>query len=302
MSKLQSVIPRVMIVSFLSLILALMAMAQQPITVQKIRGDLYLVKGGSGSNTGFYIGEKEVVVIDAKMTADTARQMIEEIKKISDKPITTIILTHSDGDHVNGLNGFPTGLKIYGHPQTKTDMEKAAQSPNGQYLLNYLPNQGCSPCTASKDSVLAIRMGREEVMLYYFGPSHTSGDLVVYFPNERAAFIGDLAFVGRDPLIHRQKGGTTSGYVNTLRLIAALPADTFISGHNDPLGRQDLLGLAASIEEKQGKVKTMVADGKSLDQVKEAFGIAATPEKPGRPSFPSLVEIMYLELADKNRK
>jgi cyclase len=299
MSKSARAFSRIMILSILVLTFVLPSVAQQPLTVQKIKGDIYLVKGGSGANTGFYIGDKEVMVIDAKMTADSTRQVIDEIKKLTDKPITRIVITHSDGDHVNGLNGFPAGLKIYAHPQTKNDMEAAAKAPNAQHLLDYLPNQVCSPCAASKDSVMAFKVGSEDVMLYYFGPAHTRGDLVVYFPAERVAFIGDLAFLGRDPLVHRQKGGTSVGYLNALKSMIALKADTFLSGHNDPLSSQDLQGLAASIEEKRVKVKAMVAEGKSLDQVKEAFGIAAATAQPGRPSFPSFVEIIYLELTDK---
>ncbi len=272
---------------------------QQPMTVQQIKGNIYMVKGGSGANTGFFIGDKEVLVVDAKMTADATRLEISEIRKLTDKPITRIVLTHSDGDHVNGLNGFPTGLRIYAHPQTKKDMEEAAKGANVQYLADYLPNEVCSPCTPSTSSAMNIKMGSEDVQLYYFGPAHTSGDLVVFFPAERVAFIGDLAFVGRDPLVHRQKGGTSIGYVNTLKSIIALKADTLIAGHNDPLSNEDLRTLAGSIEEKQAKVKAMVAEGKSIEDIKKAFGIQTPPAQPGRTGFPSLIDIIYQELAER---
>jgi glyoxylase-like metal-dependent hydrolase (beta-lactamase superfamily II) len=178
---------------FLLLFSALMpaSLAQQPLTVEKIRGNLYMVKGGSGANTGFYVGDKEVMVIDSKMTAESTKQEIAEIRKFTDKPITRIVLTHSDGDHVNGLNGFPAGLKIYAHPQTGKDMQEAAKSESTNYLRDYLPNEVCSPCAASKTSVQVIRAGGEDVSLYYFGPAHTSGDLVVYFPAERTARKGE---------------------------------------------------------------------------------------------------------------
>ncbi len=272
---------------------------QQPLTVQQIKGNIYMVKGGSGANTGFFVGDKEVVVIDAKMTADATKQEIAEIGKITDKPVTRIILTHSDGDHVNGLNGFPKGLKIYAHPQTKKDMEEAAKAPSTLYLSDYLPNEVCSSCGATKSAAMNLKIGGEDILLYYFGAAHTSGDLVVFFPAERVAFIGDLAFVGRDPLIHRQKGGTSVGYVNTLKSMVALGAETYISGHNDPLSAQDLKTLAASIEEKQARVQAMLAEGKSLEDVKKAFGIQTAPASPGRTSFPSLVEIIYQELREK---
>ncbi len=275
------------------------AAQQQPLTVQKVKGNIYIVKGGSGANTGFFIGDKEVLVVDAKTTAESAKQMIEEIKKLTPLPITGIILTHSDGDHVNGLNGFPKGLKIYAHPQTKKDMEEAAQSPASAYLRDYLPNESCSPCAASKHAVMSIKSGGEAIQLYYFGPAHTSGDFVVLFPLEKVAFIGDLAFIGRDPLIHRAKGGSSQGVLDTLNSLLALNADTFITGHSDPLTKQDIQSLRASIAEKREKVQAMVAEGKSLEDIKKAFGVQDSPTPPGRARFPTLVEVMYLEITGK---
>jgi len=266
---------------------------QQPVTVQKIRGNIYMIKGGNGANCGAYINEKEVVVIDAKTTADSAKQMIEEIRKLTPNPITRIILTHSDGDHVNGLNGFPTGLKIYGHPRTKQDMETAAKAPNTQYLRDYLPNEACPPCETAKEGSMIVKMGNQQIWLTFFGPAHTSGDFVVFFPPEKVAFIGDLAFIGRDPLIHRQKGGTFLGTLATLKSLIALDADTYISGHNDPLTKKDLQGLYDSLSEKRDRVKTMIEGGKSLEDVKKAFGVQEGSR------FPSLAESIYLDLTKK---
>ena len=121
-----------------------LCLAQQPLSVEKIKGNIYMVKGGSGANTGFYVGKDEDLVIDAKMTADAAKQMIGEIAKVTSKPITGIILTHSDGDHVNGLNGFPGGLKIFAHAQTKKDMENAAKLM-AAYIESLKPGEDLTP-------------------------------------------------------------------------------------------------------------------------------------------------------------
>jgi cyclase len=98
-------------------------------SVEKIAKDIYMVKGGSGANTGFLIGEKSVLVIDAKMTTDAAKQMIDEIKKLTPQPIMSLVITHSGGDHVNGLAGFPRGIEIISHAQTKKEMEEAFKDP-----------------------------------------------------------------------------------------------------------------------------------------------------------------------------
>jgi len=259
-----------------------------PLSAQPLKGGVYWVKGGNGANTGFIVGGKEVVVIDAKTDAESSKAMLAEIRKVTPNPVTTVILTHSDGDHVNGLAGLPRGLTIIAHANAKKDMEAAVKDPKMSALLPYLPTR-----TVDGDRPLSI--GGVRLNLRYFGPAHTSGDLVVFIPRERIAFIGDLAFLGRDPLIHRQKGGTSLGLVQNLRKILALDADTFISGHNDPLTKADIRGLLTSIEEKQAKVKALIQQGKSLDEIKTAFGLTEAADPSAR-RRPGLVEIIYLDL------
>ena len=262
-----------------------------PLSVEPLRGGVYWVKGGSGANAGVVIGEKEVIVIEAKMTEESAKAMLAEIKKLTPNPVKYVVLTHSDGDHVNGLSGFPKGLTIVAHTNTKKDMEEAFKDPKMSALLPYLPNE-----TVAGDRPLNIDGVR--VDLHYFGPAHTSGDLVVCIPDQKIAFVGDLVFIGRDPLIHRHKGGTSFGLVQTLKKILALDADTFISGHNDPLTKADIQGLVTSIEDKQAKVKALIQEGKSLEEIKAAFGITEAPGQAAR-RRPSFIETIYLELTQR---
>jgi glyoxylase-like metal-dependent hydrolase (beta-lactamase superfamily II) len=268
-------------------------MASTPLTVQPIRGGVYFVKGGSGANTGFIAGKTEVIVIDAKMTETSAKEVLAEIKRVTPNPVGHIILTHSDGDHVNGLSGYPKGLPIIAHASTKRDMEEAFKTPQMSALAAYLPND-----TLTADRQMTI--DGVNISLRYFGPAHTSGDLVVYLPDQKVAFVGDLVFVGRDPLIHVQKGGTSAGLVRNLNGILALDADTFLSGHADPLTKSDVKAALASIEEKRAKVAELVKQGKSLDEIKKEMGVpTAAAGGQGGPSFPSLAEVIYQELTAK---
>ncbi len=73
---------------------------------------MYWVQGGAGSNDGFIVGTNGVIVVDTKTTVDSEKGVIAEIAKITPKAVNTVIITHSDGDHVNGLAGFPDGLTI----------------------------------------------------------------------------------------------------------------------------------------------------------------------------------------------
>jgi len=100
------------------------AQGQQPqgLTTHKLKDNVYWFEGGGG-NTGVIIGTNGVIIIDAKTTAMAGKQIIDEVAKITPKPITHVILTHSDGDHVNGLASFPKGLTIVAQAGCAKEMQ-----------------------------------------------------------------------------------------------------------------------------------------------------------------------------------
>ena len=76
--------------------------APAPLMVHQLKPNVYWIEGGGG-NSGVIIGDKGVIVIDAKTTPAGGKELLDNVAKITPKPVTTVILTHSDGDHVNGL-------------------------------------------------------------------------------------------------------------------------------------------------------------------------------------------------------
>jgi cyclase len=266
-----------------------------PILVQNIKENIYQLRGAAAANTGVFIGEKEVVAIDSKMTEDGAAQMIAEIRKLTPLPIGHILLTHSDDDHVNGLLGFPQGATIVSHENARADMvkEKVFQSPRG---LAYLPS-----VTFSDRVTFYLGNGSKStrVDFLYFGPGHTDGDAVVYFPDEKVVFMGDLFFNTRDQLIHLHKNGSSFGLVKVLKAILNLDAEVFLHGHGNSVTKKDIQNHLQSLEERQAKVQALVKEGKTLEEVKKIFGIDDRPAQPGAMVFPSVVEVIYRELTAK---
>jgi glyoxylase-like metal-dependent hydrolase (beta-lactamase superfamily II) len=260
-----------------------------PISIEKISANIYEVKDGSGANADVFITEKEILVIDAKMSEESSKEMLEEIKKLSPNPVGYIALTHSDGDHVNGLPGFPAGLKIIAHEETRRYMADAFKDEKQKA---YLPK-----ITFSEK--LSLYFGNHAVQMLYFGPAHTSGDAVIYFTEEKVAVLGDLLFIGRDPLIHRHKNGSSFGLVKTLKAVLGLDAEIFLSGHADKATRSDIETMIKSLEEKQSKIKALIEEGKSLEEIKKIFNVEDRPAQPGRTRFMSLPEVIYLELTEK---
>lgn len=252
-----------------------------PVSVHKISEHVYEVRGGSGANCSFIVGDKEIYVIDAKMSEQSARDMISAIKKTTDKPIKYLLVTHSDGDHVNGIAGFPDNITIVSYDNSFEHIKKANESGGMKIPL---PNM-------TFFYKMNLFSGDLAINLFYFGPAHTDGDIVIYVPVDNVAIIGDLFFKGMDPLIHKHKNGSSKGFVSVLKKIIDLNADTYLSGHAEPVKKVEIESLRSSIMDKRDKVQVMVKDGKSLDDIKKAFGLPV-----GQSRWPSLVETIYREV------
>src|SRR5580698_8585522 len=95
-----------------------------PFVVHQLKPNVYWVEGGGG-NSGVIVGDKSVIVIDAKTSAAGGKELLDDIAKITPKPVTTVIETHSDGDHINGLVSFPTGIAIIAHENNKKEQDTA---------------------------------------------------------------------------------------------------------------------------------------------------------------------------------
>jgi cyclase len=288
--------------------LATLAMAQgpgrgqpaAPFMVHQLKPNVYWIEGGGG-NSGVIVGDKGVIVVDAKTSAAGGKELLDDIAKITPKPVTTVILTHSDGDHVNGLASFPTSVKVIAHENNKKEQEAGlAAGGRGAPPADHLPSQVVSK---NKES---LKIDGVKVELHHWAPAHTSGDLVVYLPTEKIVFTGDIiAMQMPDPLIHLEKSGSSEGWITTTRGIVALNAVQFVPGHGDLQTKAVIQKRLADAEAKRAKIKDLVAQGKSLDEIRAAVG--DPPPAQGRgpggggrgPGFASFTQVVYEELTKK---
>jgi cyclase len=259
-----------------------------PIELKKITDSVYAVFGGMGANSYFIIGKKSVTVIDAKMTEEHGRAVVEEVKKTTPLPITRMIITHSDLDHVNGLSGFPKGMAIISTGKTREEMKEEFERSGLTALMPYLPTD-----TYDKEKEVDIDGGK--VKLFHVAPAHTSGDTIVYLPAQKIAFVGDLVFIGRPALVHKLKGGSPHGLVKNLEFMLSLDCGIFLSGHASPVGKKEVETLKKSIETIIEKVLVLKKQGKSLEEMKKELNVVERETPPGRPRFPTIEEVIYGE-------
>lgn len=262
----------------------------QPVQLNRISDSLYEIPGGRGATGGLYVGDTGVLLIDAKMDQTSADQVIEGIKKITDKPITYVVNTHSDGDHITGNRYLPKTAVFVAHENCRKDFFRPDRNGN--------PSQWTSPdmlpfvpSVTFRDK-MAIHLGSKKVELWYFGVGHTTGDIVVYFPEEKTAFLGDQIFLTRPQLIHSYKGGNSFEHVKTLtKMLDTLNAQKFSSGHSQIIDRAAVESHIAKIKKTQQKVKSLIAQNKTLDQIKPAFDQSQS----------RLIETIYNELKNVRR-
>jgi cyclase len=218
----------------LSLAVAAAQQPQQRATLpdlQKVKDNLYFIEASSpadrsmftGGNTGVFVTSTGVVVVDTKL-AGYGPTILLKIRAVTDKPVTTIINTHTHGDHTGSNEGFPASVEIVAHENTKANMERM-DAFKGQ-KAPFLPKR------TYKDR-LTLFSGNDRVDLYYFGAGHTNGDTFIVYPALRVLQTGDM-FAWKDaPFIDRGNGGSGVAMPETLaKLVATVKdVDTVIPGH-----------------------------------------------------------------------
>lgn len=242
----------------------------QPVEFRKISNNLYEILGGRGSNTGAYIGDNGVLLIDSKMNESSVNQVIEGIRKLTDKPIKYLVNTHSDGDHIAGNRYLPETVTFVAHENCRKDFFRPDRRGNPSEW-NKPELSPFVPSVTFRDK-MDIYLGSKKVELWYFGVGHTTGDTVVYFPRDKTAFLGDQFFLTRPQLIHSYKGGNSFEHVKTLSgMLGTIDAEKFCSGHSEIANRTAIKNHVAQMKKKQKKVKELVKQGKSLEQVRAEF-------------------------------
>jgi len=249
------------------------AHAQNALETYHVQGNVHLIVG-AGANIAVQVGEEGVIVVDTGGAA-TRDAVLAAVRRLSDGPIRWIVNTNPDLDHTGGnetisqagrtVNGNPAA--IIAHENTLARMT-AANRPITEMPLNTFFEAG-------RD----FYFNGEAVFLYH-APSHTDGDIVVYFRGSDVLVAGDVFVTTQYPVIDRDAGGSVDGFIRGLdaMLDVAVPAylqegGTYvIPGHGRIGDEADLVDFRDMLVIVRARIADLIAQGKSLEQV-----IAAKP-------------------------
>lgn len=200
------------------------------------------------SNAGLVVDGEKSLLIDTLFDLPLTSEMLDAMAKAEPAAadIDTLVLTHGDGDHWFG-NELVKGAEIISTTGAKESMEEMspamlammvstmANSPTamGRFAKNYLGRfqfGGITPTYSTRyvDKKTTLTVGKKTVELIPVGPAHTKGDMLVYMPEERILFTGDIIFAEATPVVH---AGPVSRWIDALKLILDLDIDVIVPGH-----------------------------------------------------------------------
>lgn len=212
---------------------------------------------GGGPNSGFIVAGDEVIVIDSLISLGAARELLSQIKDLTGKKPTFLINTHSHGDHVNGNQVFAPPAKIIAHENVRevllreghSIIERTAQMRPA--LAEDLKEARIVAPAITYRNRMTFYFGGRTIELIHPGKAHSAGDTMVYLPEDKILYAGDLLFNHIFPPIF----GDSAGWINALEQMEKMDIKTVVPGHGFVCTKQEITDLKNFLIELSKQVK-----------------------------------------------
>ena len=239
---------------------------------EQVAPDLYFLFDYDSSNAGFLVTNDGVLVVDTRQHPRDGQDLIDRVRKITNKPIKWVINTHFHGDHHLGNPAFEAiGATIVAQRETATLMAKTFDKEIGRRgkffeSRHYDPNEVRLVLPdLTFDSEITIRLGGREVRVFYLGPGQNPGDTFVLFPHDRAIYTPG-AFAKRS-WANTAFTPSVESWIALLNKVAAMAdVDKVLPAHGDVATRADVAEMAKFLADEYVGVKDAIAKGLSEDQ------------------------------------
>ena len=242
-------------------------------TTFQLSDTVYMLKG-RGGNVGISTGEDGLYIIDDQLRPIT-EQLLQAIRKVSNKPIRFVLNTHYHADHVGGNETLgAAGAVVIAHDNIRKRMTTEQVSI---FSENTTPPyaKGALPVLTFNDRI-SLHLNGETATAYYVASGHTDGDSIIHFPASNVIHMGDMFFNGLYPYVDLDAGGSMQGLIAAADLALSMADDStrIIPGHG-PLGMtEDLKNYRDYLIEASTNVQELIDQNMDLEQI-----IAARPTR-----------------------
>jgi len=251
-----------------------------------VAGNVYMIQRPDGfANVGVFVGEEGVLLVDSQFEPH-AEDLVSAVRKLSSGEIRFLINTHVHPDHIGGNAPLATdNVLIFAHDNMRVRMlERRSRFPrrNGGFFPQ-------APVEArpfvTYEEQITFHFNDEEVRVFLAPPAHTDGDTFVHFPESDVLHLGDVFRTTSYPIIDVYNGGTLAGTIAALDLAISLagPRTKVIPGHGaEVVGRRELVQFRDMTVDVSKRVRELIAEGVTLDEVMKARPTAAYDEQWGK--------------------
>lgn len=231
----------------------------------EVEPGIFMIEGAdgfSGGNVGLLVGEERIVLID-DFVEPLSGTLLKTAGEVAGRPVDFVINTHVHGDHIGGNASLAHhGATIVAHDNIRTRMLADDETdPDGLPVVTF-------------SDTVTFHLNGLTAHVFHVANAHTDGDAVIHFPDQNVIHTGDAMFNHMFPYIDLDNGGSVDGYIAAQKkMIALADEDTkIIAGHGPLASRADLERDVEVIIDSRAKVKALVEQGMSADEV-----VAANP-------------------------
>jgi len=223
--------------------------------LDKLSDHIYVVHGGqelpSKKTRGFMnnpaaiIGDSGVIIIDPGSSVEIGKQLLEKVRKVTNKPVIAVFNTHVHGDHWLGNQGIRqvyANVPIYAHER----MIERLRNGEGDYWLKLFMDmtEGAIEGTAVVEPTVGLlggetlTLGGITLRIHYAGHAHTDNDIMIEVVNDKGLFFGDVVTNKRVPDSDVPQDANFKGTMDAIRQMLKGPAQLFVPGHGFSGGRE----------------------------------------------------------------
>ena len=251
-------------------------LAEKRETFDELAPGVFALTAEGDPNSGVVIGDDSVLVIDARATPVMAKELVARIRKVTDKPIRHVLLTHYHAVRVLGAAGYEERVNVIASDVTRGMIVERGQQDMDSEIQRFprlFRAKETIPGLTWPNLVFHERMtlwlGSREVQIIHAGRGHTRGDTIAWLPEEKVLFAGDLVEFGATPYCGDAHFGDWPG---TLDRLAAFEPQALVPGRGEALTTPEQVGQGiaetrAFLEDVFRIAKAGVAAGHPLKQV-----------------------------------
>lgn len=229
---------------------------------------------------GFVIGERGVLVVEAMLNDDLASQLIALVRKETSKPIRFLVNTSYHGDHAYGNYVFPESTVVIHHPATKRYMDENFEDDR-RFMLGLMgKGKGIERVQSRSADItvsdfIRVDLGGRTVEVRHFGFAQTPGDLVIWSPDAKVLWVGNMIQAPSPALPWLLEGRHRDTIATLTKVRDFLPEDaTIIPGHGRPMRPADIDFPIRYLRELDAVVSAAVAAGASVETTLAAAGMS----------------------------